>query len=66
MQARVLKTDSFLTAAAVVAMTKPKFVVALIFITIIADSAIALVKRGAIPRNIPHNVNTWKTFACNG
>ena len=47
-------------------MTKPKFVVALIFITIIADSAIALVKRGAIPRNIPHNVNTWKTFACNG
>ena len=47
-------------------MTKLDFVVALIFITIIADSAIALVKRGAIPRNIPHNVNTWKTFACNG
>ena len=47
-------------------MTKPNSLVALILIAIIADSAIALVKRGAIPRNIPHNVNTWKTFACNG
>ena len=57
---KVIQSERFFS------MTKLKFVVAWIFITIIADSAIALVKRGAIPRNIPHNVNTWKTFACNG